>query len=389
MSKATMKVNEFQKGFDFLLTTTDKARNALSVSFICEVCGESKEVSAIAFLKKDKLICGRCSQRAKITLWANENKESQIAKMQKTMIDRYGRANAAQVPEIKEKKKKTNLERYGNEYHIASKVVRGKIEEVFEEKYGGHTPFASADIQKQAKETNLANHEGVWHTATQEYKEQRVESTRKNYGVAHTSQAASTQAKKKETNMKRYGVEEPMSSREFKGKRKQTMIDTYGVEFTMQSVELRKDILQQHFTGHGHVGPLKGYVYEGTNFDSSYELAYYLWLKSLGKQFVYHPKTPLSYIGSDGLEHLTMPDFLVEGKFYEIKGGCFFNKKGEPYNAYTKQFWWEKYNAMLAAGIIIIREGEMKEAFTYVKKAFGKDFLKSCKQLEAKKEPLE
>ena len=123
----------------------------------------------------------------------------------------------------------------------------------------------------------------------------------------------------------------------------------------------------------------KAYRYKDINFDSSYELAFYIYLEDHHKNFLYQPDLPLKYIGSDSKEHNYFPDFLVNGNFYEIKGGQFFNEAGEPYNPYSKSYWWEKYNAMVEAGVHILREKDIKDYLTYVKDTYGENYLKSFK----------
>jgi len=99
----------------------------------------------------------------------------------------------------------------------------------------------------------------------------------------------------------------------------------------------------------------------------------------LKKEFIYHPNFSFEYIDENNISHEYYPDFLIEGKFYEIKGGQFFNKDNEPYNFYLKQYWWGKYNKMKEEGIIILRDFDIKPALEYCKKQYGKDYLKSFK----------
>lgn len=123
----------------------------------------------------------------------------------------------------------------------------------------------------------------------------------------------------------------------------------------------------------------RGFYYNKIYFDSSWKLAYYIWLTDNKKKFIYKPDMPLTYKDASGVDREYYPDFLVEGHFVEIKGDQFFNEKDEPYNLYKKEFWWEKYNALIKNNVYILRE---KEAFTYVKyvnERYGKDFLKQRK----------
>ncbi len=283
---------------------------------------------------------------------------------------------ATQNPSVKEKRKATNLEKYGVEYAIGASSVRDKIENTFLERYGVIAPGSIPETIQKSKITNEERY-GGWYMGTKEFRDKSIETNKERYGVAYPAQNDSINQKKEKTNMERYGVKETFSSEEVKAKRRITMIKKFGAEYPMQSLELKQKVLRK--SGHRRTGGFKGYDYNGMSFDSTYELAYYLWLDHLGKSFIYHPDTPLSYIGNDDKEHLYMPDFLVEGKFYEIKGGCFFNKEGEPFNQYSKEFWWEKFNAMKENGVIILREPEIKEAFKYVREQFGKNFLNNCK----------
>lgn len=124
----------------------------------------------------------------------------------------------------------------------------------------------------------------------------------------------------------------------------------------------------------------KGYQYNGIHFDSSWELAYYIWLSDNGKAFIYHPPFYLEYTDDTAMCRQYQPDFLVEGKFIEIKGDQFFNEKGEPYNHYEKAFWWNKYNALLANGVEILRFEKIREYLRYIKKRYGKRYLQSFKK---------
>lgn len=123
----------------------------------------------------------------------------------------------------------------------------------------------------------------------------------------------------------------------------------------------------------------RGFVNDKIYFDSLWKLAYYIWLIDNNKKFVYQPNTPIDYIDKDGTTRQYYPDFLVEGRFIEIKGNQFFNENNEPYNLYKKEYWWSLYNALLNNKVYIMRE---QEAFTYVKyvnEKYGKEFFKQRK----------
>ena len=139
-------------------------------------------------------------------------------------------------------------------------------------------------------------------------------------------------------------------------------------------------------TGYDHVkhnpnveSSKKGYFYDNKHFDSSWELAYYIWLKDNNIEFLYHPPFYLDYVDDNNENHKYQPDFLINGKFYDIKGNQFFNEKNEPYNHYEKSYWWNKYKAMIDNDIIILREDYIRQYLVYVKEKYGKNYLKSFK----------
>lgn len=186
--------------------------------------------------------------------------------------------------------------------------------------------------------------------------------------------------KRKQTCQERYGVDAAIKipgiaekgikashSEEAREKRKKTFYERFGGPSPLFSDEVKS---KAHW----------GYYFEDIHFDSSYELAYYIWLRDNEKSFIYHPDIHFDYKDEFGKQHEYCPDFLIEGKFYEIKGSQFFNEKDEPYNKYLKSFWWEKYNALKENGVTILREKDLKEPLEYCHKKYGKKYLKSFKR---------
>ena len=139
-------------------------------------------------------------------------------------------------------------------------------------------------------------------------------------------------------------------------------------------------MLNTQLERHGTKQSAHRYIFNNECFDSSWELAYYIYLMDNKIDFLYQPDTPLEYLDENKKKRLYYPDFLVNGEFQEIKGNQFFNESGEPYNMYKKEFWWEKYNLMLSNNIKIIRQDEALKYVKYVNKKYGVDFLKNCKK---------
>lgn len=181
-------------------------------------------------------------------------------------------------------------------------------------------------------------------------------------------------------NMKRTYSENPKILKDALEKRKKTCKEKYGVENVAQNIEIHKKMLNTQLERHGTKQSAHHYIFNNECFDSSWELAYYIYLMDNKIDFLYQPDTPLEYLDENKKKRLYYPDFLVNGEFQEIKGNQFFNENGEPYNMYKKEFWWEKYNLMLSNNIKIIRQDEALKYVKYVNKKYGIDFLKNCRK---------
>lgn len=120
-------------------------------------------------------------------------------KLPKSMQDKYGHANASQVPSIVDKKKQTNIEKYGNEWHIASSEVRDNIIHTWVEKYGTDNPMKNEEIKTKAKETNNHRYGGNSSLCCKEVKEKAKKTFLLKYGVENPSQSKEIQNKIRKT----------------------------------------------------------------------------------------------------------------------------------------------------------------------------------------------
>lgn len=218
------------------------------------------------------------------------------------------------------------------------------------------------------------------------------------YGVDETAKSDGIIAKQKETikkhtdEQKKSAIEKSKKTRQLKygayfskekiKKTNQALIEKYGSIENAYRIRLEKiqNVFQNKYgtkyplTFHSH----KKYGFDDNLFDSSWELAYYIWLKDKGISFEYHTQK-IDYIGDDGKNHVYFPDFIVNGKIVEIKGDHFFNEKGEPYNKYTKSSWKAKYDLILQKGGQILKFEDVKPYLNYVKENYGDGFLKQWK----------
>lgn len=84
---------------------------------------------------------------------------------------KYGKRNASQIEEFKEKAKKTNLERYGCENVFQNEEIKEKIKETMLKNYGVEHNMQSEEIRNKAMETCIKRY-GVYNfSKTEEFRE--------------------------------------------------------------------------------------------------------------------------------------------------------------------------------------------------------------------------
>lgn len=273
-----------------------------------------------------------------------------VSNIQKTSLcvscryeEKYGeKRNLEKVKEANDKRKQTTLLKYGVDNVAKSKYIQEKWCNTKLKKYGHRGRFEDSKCQQQAEK------------------------------LAHSKEAY---LKKRKTCTDRYGVDNYMKNEDNRKEWVKKTRQKTGYDNPMQNPKVKQKIIDTY----GRIGRVKGYVYKDIHFDSSWELAYYIWLIDNNKDFIYHPSFSFTYLGDDEKEHDYYPDFLVEGKFYEIKGTQFFNEREEPYNMYTKNFWWNKYNLMKKHGVIILKKSDIQVYLKYIENTYGKKYLKQFK----------
>lgn len=143
------------------------------------------------------------------------------------------------------------------------------------------------------------------------------------------------------------------------------MLDHYGVEHYSQTFTFTKKIHRKYTNS----------KYPDMTFGSSWEFLVYDFLTEHNIKFEYQIK-PIDY-EYDGKTHKYFPDFLVNGRIYEVKGDNFFRineetGKEEMYCTWRNPEWtddyyeWRcgleeaKHQCMLANGVTILRHSQIK-----------------------------
>lgn len=232
------------------------------------------------------------------------------------MKERTGYEYAFQVPEVIENMRQKSLEKHGTEHW----TNREKCKETFLERYGEDCLFKTKEFRDKIKETNL----------------------------------------------EKYGVEYNWQRPDIKEKIRQTNIERYGYPIASQNPEIRRK-------------SQKRYTFDNKHFDSSFEIAYYVWLKDHDIKFEYQPDIAFEY-EYDGKKKTYHPDFKVGDEYVELKGLHFFeNKDGNgkminPYDRKQDAGYEAKHQCMIKNGVKIITDGKIY--VKYLTEKYGKDCLK-------------
>lgn len=193
----------------------------------------------------------------------------------------------------------TNLMRYGSTTPLHSKEIRAKINQHNIETYGTANVVESDYFKQKRIETCRKNFGVDWPMQSEEVRKKSRESCKETYGVEYVLQDEDVKAKGRETSRDKYGVDYPMKSEEVKAKSRSTFQRNYGVNAPAQCPEIRRK-QQMRCT------------YNGLHFDSTLEIAYYIWLVDHNVEFTYEPDLKFKYI-YNGKVHWYIPDFIVEG----------------------------------------------------------------------------
>ena len=129
----------------------------------------------------------------------------------------------------------------------------------------------------------------------------------------------------------------------------------------------------------------KKYLYDDNFFDSSAEIAFYIWLKDNDIEFTFHPNNMKFSYNFNGKQHTYCPDFLIGNFLYEIKGDHFFEDKDSnkkminPFDRSKDGLFEAKHKCMIDNNVIILTAKTYEFFISYVNKKYGKSFLKSLK----------
>ena len=371
------------------------------VIFICEKCKNITKVSLRQMQKRLKigLFCRNCCSdiskkekygenfkkilgkrhSEKLKSRTKEQIDLTTKKYKSTCLKKYGVDNPNKNKNIIEKTQKTNLDRYGTtctlfiEKAIKNKkqILKENAVEIAEKKHKtwkNRTVEQKAASKEKARQTSLERYGTEWVSQSNESKAKAAE-TREFFT---DEQKAEIQKKRKATCLEKYGTEIASQNEDIKKKTlkhtKKSILEKYGVEYYQQTLE-------SHHKRKSH------FEYNGLNFDSAPELAFYIYNKDFGYNIKVH-STKIKY-EFEGKDHFYIPDFEVDGQFFEIKGNHLV-KDGKWINPFdpTKNALCEvKQQIALQNNVVILYSEDYEKYLQYIEETYGKNYLLKFKRI--------
>lgn len=265
-------------------------------------------------------------------------------------------------------------ELYKNDPSLGKKRLEKRIKTNLE-KYGVQNAYQRKDIIKKIKDTKKCRYGDEHYNNQEKSKKTCLEK----YGVEHSFQSENNKSKSAKTCLEKYGTKHAMQNEEIKKraiekwrmnadktleKMRQTMVERYGTPYAMQCKGIQDKAK-------------KKYLYDGEFFDSSWELAFWIYNTEHGIK-ISRPKIYFEY-NYNGNAYKYFPDFEVNGSYYELKGLQFFEDKDQskkmvnPFDESQNDKYEAKHQCMIKNNVAIITD--VSKELKYVKTKYTEDFL--------------
>lgn len=216
-------------------------------------------------------------------------------------------------PEIQTKYKKTCQGRYNVDHYSKTDEFNKKFADACFEHFGVPHNFMIPEHRQKTEDSIIK--------AKETYKQTCIEK----YGVDNYAKTEMFKERLAKIMLEHYGVDHYSKTDEFKNKIAETCYNKYGAKSYLQSPEYRKHIHEYHAKMY------TGINYDGINFRSNDEMTVYKFCQDHNIEVIYEP-CGFKYEYLDK-EHIYIPDFMINGKFYEVKGPHLW-KDGRLYTPY-------------------------------------------------------
>lgn len=175
------------------------------------------------------------------------------------------------------------------------------------------------------------------------------------------------------------GSGSPFNKKEIRDKRDKTVKDKYGVDNIFQVKEIKdkiKEVQTKKYGGMGYISSYQRdkyhkYKYNDVYFDSSYELALWIYANDHNEEIIREP-IHYKYIFDDK-EYTYTPDFKYKDEIIEIKGDHLLGDDTliDPTHKSSPSKLKCKYNCMLENNVKIVTGKDLKFALSYAKSKFN------------------
>ena len=178
----------------------------------------------------------------------------------------------------------------------------------------------------------------------------------------------------------------PKTYKRINRKREETNIKKYGVRYIGSLNFVKDKIRKTKMAKYGVAGAVTyRYLYKNVKFDSSWELAFYLYNLNLNKPIKRCTKS-FEY-EFEGNKHSYFPDFEIEDKIFEVKGDHFLNKEGLmicPFDRAKDGLFQAKQQCGIKNNVILITRKEITLYLDYMENKYGKNWKEIFKIKKAK-----
>ena len=258
-------------------------------------------------------------------------------------------------PETKRKVEETSLLRHGTRHFNNAKKAAATNKERHGEKL---------EISIKKRKTTCLWRFGTEDGGnTEEANIKRKTTNMRKYNCEYASQSDVVKRKKEETWLNNLGVRNPMCSSEINSKRNKKWLLCW-------NDDINKNLITKD------VKKVSGFT-NCVRFDSKWEITVFMFCRNNNIDCIYQPKVKFSY-GHNGKQHTYHPDFLINGRIYEVKGDYFFSydqklerevmicpiwmKKRVSYDTYIDLCakYESKHQCMIANDVVILREKDIK-----------------------------
>ena len=307
----TNQLDELSQNQKFISNQEEwqKLKNYEEYKFICQSCKKEFTVQKRSSRRVNQLrfLCKECGKTS-------------------TIKDKYGKSSLWEVDSINQKRRKT-----------------------LQNHFGVNSPFESKTIRDKAKDT-----------------------IKQRFGVDNVMYSDVVKSKLENTCMLRYVVRNVFASDEIRERGKQTSIRNWGTEHPMENkqVSTKSSKIRKERNPNFRV-PYHKYKFNTETFDSSWELAFYIFYYDKGDNIVREPEG-FKY-DFQGQTHTYYPDFRLNGNLYEIKGDLFF-KEGKlinPFDNSKNGISEAKHQCALQHGVIFITKSEIEPYLKYMQNTYG------------------